>query len=558
MPEDKNCPCCNKNNTLTSGKTQLQYLTLDNREALLSIVPGGNSVDLCGIFKTCETLTKIEDFRLVGNSVLEIIYRGEDNVPVSKTVDLSFIPVEVLPFTIADSNTIDLRLNGNEISASLIIDPSSTANVSASSLGLRIDTSPQTPVTVTSTGAITLTSDGTDKHHITADLVVDDTDTIDLSIGASGLKGSVVLANDPRQMITVNGGLFVNKEDIEALITDTQTIDAEAPLVYNIGTNTVSIIQADTDSDGYLSSTDWNLFNDKVPSTRAVNTIGPLLGGGILTSDLTLSMSQASAGSHGYLTSTDWTTFNNKLDPSRTINTVAPLIGGGALTSNLTLSIPAANTSTNGYLTSIDWNTFNNKANTAVNVGGGGSIFKQKTSNNLELRSLTGTSGQIVITQSADTVNIAIDPNFTAGGGGGSDLIVKDEGTNITTSATSLNFVGAGVTVTGTNDAVVTIPGFSSDLNNVSYSDGTYNASTSDVDKVIFLKATTANVSYTINPSTFNKKKLILYSLLTDSFTVTITASSGTIGGNLNYSPVHNECVTIYSDGSNLYAIAKN
>jgi hypothetical protein len=558
MPEDKNCPCCNKNNTLTSGKTQLQYLTLDNREALLSIVPGGNSVDLCGIFNTCETLTKIEDFRLVGNSVLEIIYRGEDNVPVSKTVDLSFIPVEVLPFTIADSNTIDLRLNGNEISASLIIDPSSTANVSASSLGLRIDTSPQTPVTVTSTSAITLTSDGTDKHHITADLVVDDTDTIDLSIGASGLKGSVVLANDPRQMITVNGGLFVNKEDIEALITDTQTIDAEAPLVYNIGTNTVSIIQADTDSDGYLSSTDWNLFNDKVPSTRAVNTIGPLLGGGILTSDLTLSMSQASAGSHGYLTSTDWTTFNNKLDPSRTINTVAPLIGGGALTSNLTLSIPAANTSTNGYLTSIDWNTFNNKANTAVNVGGGGSIFKQKTSNNLELRSLTGTSGQIVITQSADTVNIAIDPNFTAGGGGGSDLIVKDEGTNITTSATSLNFVGAGVTVTGTNDAVVTIPGFSSDLNNVSYSDGTYNASTSDVDKVIFLKATTANVSYTINPSTFNKKKLILYSLLTDSFTVTITASSGTIGGNLNYSPVHNECVTIYSDGSNLYAIAKN
>ena len=47
-----------------------------------------------------------------------------------------------------------------------------------------------------------------------------------------------------------------------------------------------------------------------------------------------------------------------------------------------------------------------------------------------------------------------------SGSGGGSDLVVKDEGSNISTAATSFDFVGSGVTATNSsNDITVTIPG---------------------------------------------------------------------------------------------------
>jgi len=68
----------------------------------------------------------------------------------------------------------------------------------------------------------------------------------------------------------------------------------------------------------------------------------------------------------GYLTSTDWTTFNNKVATTRSISTTAPLSGGGDLSANRTLSIPAATTSVDGYLTAANWTTFNAK------VGGSG------------------------------------------------------------------------------------------------------------------------------------------------------------------------------------------
>ena len=46
-----------------------------------------------------------------------------------------------------------------------------------------------------------------------------------------------------------------------------------------------------------------------------------------------------------------------------------------------------------------------------------------------------------------------------AAAGGGSPITVQDEGSNITTALGTLNFVGAGVTVTGGATATVTIPG---------------------------------------------------------------------------------------------------
>ena len=49
-----------------------------------------------------------------------------------------------------------------------------------------------------------------------------------------------------------------------------------------------------------------------VTNARNINTTAPLAGGGDLTADRTLSITQATTSTDGYLSSTDWNTFNNK------------------------------------------------------------------------------------------------------------------------------------------------------------------------------------------------------------------------------------------------------
>jgi hypothetical protein len=176
-------------------------------------------------------------------------------------------------------------------------------------------------------------------------------------------------------------------------------------------TGTIGITQSGTSSDGYLSSTDWNTFNNKqatitltttgnsgsstfvsntlnipnytlsglggVPDTRtitinglsqdlsvnrtwSVGTVtsitfsGPLTGGTI-TGSGTVGILQSSGSQDGYLSSTDWTTFNNK---QNAISVTAPITLVGA-----TIAITQSGASSNGYLSSTDWTTFNNKQN---------------------------------------------------------------------------------------------------------------------------------------------------------------------------------------------------
>jgi hypothetical protein len=174
---------------------------------------------------------------------------------------------------------------------------------------------------------------------------------------------------------------------------------ATAPL--SIASNVISISQASGSTNGYLSSTDWNTFNNKQPAgnyvttSRTISTTSPLQGGGDLSADRTLSILQASASQDGYLSSIDWTTFNNKegsITPGTTLqywrgdkswhalDTTAVVEGTNLYYTDarvrLALSVSApltydnttgqfgiqvANTSQSGYLTSTDWNTFNNK-----------------------------------------------------------------------------------------------------------------------------------------------------------------------------------------------------
>jgi hypothetical protein len=118
---------------------------------------------------------------------------------------------------------------------------------------------------------------------------------------------------------------------------------------------------ATTSVNGYLTSTDWNTFNNKGSGTvTSVAATSPVTSTGGTTP--TIAMPPATTSGNGYLTSTDWNTFNNKQPAGTYVNSVSatsPVTSTGGVTP--TIAMPAATTSANGYLTSTDWNTFNNK-----------------------------------------------------------------------------------------------------------------------------------------------------------------------------------------------------
>lgn len=185
------------------------------------------------------------------------------------------------------------------------------------------------------------------------------------------------------------------------------TVSATAPVT--LTTNTIAIPKSTTAVDGYLSSTDWTIFNAKVPAARNVNTTAPITGGGDLSADRTIAIPASTTSANGYLSSTDWTTFNAKqptvsatapvtftsntvalpvsttsangylsstdwttfnakVPTARTITTTAPLTGTGDLSANRTIAIPVSTTSADGYLSSTDWTTFNAKVPTARTI----------------------------------------------------------------------------------------------------------------------------------------------------------------------------------------------
>lgn len=89
--------------------------------------------------------------------------------------------------------------------------------------------------------------------------------------------------------------------------------------------------------------------------------------------NFTVSMTQASGSTNGWLSSTDWNTFNNKGSGTVTsVTAVAPVVSSGGTTP--IISMAAANATTNGYLTSTDWSAFNSKQTAYTNLTTFGSL----------------------------------------------------------------------------------------------------------------------------------------------------------------------------------------
>lgn len=183
--------------------------------------------------------------------------------------------------------------------------------------------------------------------------------------------------------LTAGTGISISKSANGVLtITNTSpssggtvtSVSGTAPIASTGGnTPTISISQATTSTNGYLSSTDWNTFNNKQPAGSYLTSVtadSPLSGAG--TSGSHLVIAQATTSTSGYLSSTDWNTFNNKQPAGTYVTSVgatSPVTSTGGTTP--TIAMPQANGSTSGYLSSTDWTTFNNKGSgTVTSVSG--------------------------------------------------------------------------------------------------------------------------------------------------------------------------------------------
>ena len=185
---------------------------------------------------------------------------------------------------------------------------------------------------------------------------------------------------------------------------------------------TIEVAQANASTSGFLSSTDWNTFNNKTSNVGTVTSVG--LGTGTVGTDVnvtgspitssgsfTLNIPFASATNNGKLSSTDWSTFNSKQnalsfgDLTEATSSILTIVGGtnSVIGSGTTIEVAQADASTSGFLSSTDWNTFNNKQNAFTG-----------TTNTIPIFTSSSTIGDSQITDNGTDVNISSNRNFNA------------------------------------------------------------------------------------------------------------------------------------------------
>ena len=220
-----------------------------------------------------------------------------------------------------------------------------------------------------------------------------------------------------------------------------------------------SITAANSTTNGYLTSTNWNTFNNKQNA---------LTFGNATSSDLTIT------GGNGAIIGSGMTLSVNKGNLIETTSSVLTISGGtgSVLGSGVSVQVKQSGTSQSGYLSNTDWNTFNNKQSTLtfgnltssdITVTGGTGAVKGTgaglTINKGNLTSaditVTGGSGSVLGTGTALTINKGniTSPDMTITGGSSS---VLGTGTSLTINKGNLTESGSSVlTITGGGNSVV-------------------------------------------------------------------------------------------------------
>jgi hypothetical protein len=188
---------------------------------------------------------------------------------------------------------------------------------------------------VTGTTTKVLTLNQQDGGTITASWTDDNTDAV---TSVFGRTGAIVATNGDysTSLVTEGSNLYFTNTRVH------DAISANAPLSEVSGV--VSISQSNTTTDGYLSATDWNTFNNKQPLITAGTTAEYYRGDKTFQTLDTLAVPE------------NTNLYYTDARARAAITGTAPI----SVTSGV-VSISQAGGASNGFLSSTDWNTFNNK-----------------------------------------------------------------------------------------------------------------------------------------------------------------------------------------------------
>jgi len=222
-------------------------------------------------------------------------------------------------------------------------------------------------------------------------------------------------------------------------------VSASSPMASSGGTTpNISLPQANATTHGYLSFSDWNLFNNKQNTLTFGNVQSPdmiITGGGtVVGSGLNLTINK------GNLTSPDLTITGGsssvigsgtnmiikKGSLTESSSSILIINSGtdAVLGTGTSIQVKQANTTQSGYLSNADWNIFNNKQNSLLfgNLssadmtisGGMGSVIGNGTNLIINKGNLTeSTSSVLMITGGAGSVL-----------GSGTSIQIKQSGTS--------------------------------------------------------------------------------------------------------------------------------
>jgi hypothetical protein len=352
---------------------------------------------------------------------------------------------------------------------------------------------------------------------------------------ASNVTGIVAIANGGTGQITQTAAFDALSPNTTK--GDLIVYDGTDNVRFPVGTNTYVLTADSTTATGVKWAASASSGVTSVTGTAPISSSGGTTPA--------ISISQATTSTNGYLSSTDWNTFNNK--GSGTVTSVSALTLGttgtdlsssvatGTTTPVITLNVPTASATNRGVLSSTDWTTFNNKGSgTVTSVGWTGGIVSIATATTTPAFTIAGTSGGIPYFSSGTTwasSAVLASNAIMVGGGAGVAPSTVTTGTGVVT-ALGVNTGTAGAFVvnggalgTPSSGTVTNLTGTASININ-----GTVGATTASTGTFTQLTVNGANLNTAISPTGTGTVTISPAGALTINPTAASTINNASIG----------------------------